>query len=94
MTLARVGLLALLASLGCSSNEFQSQPVLVNVAGTWGATIRNESNSCPGAFNVGEVNQVELLATQDGPRVTMKLQGNVGFWVNLLFGSDTFSGTL
>jgi hypothetical protein len=93
MKLTPPAALCLFALTGCSSNDLD-QEVLVNVAGSWGGTVRNESNSCPGQFNVGETTSIELLITQDGPKVSMKLQGGVGFLVSLALGTDTFQGML
>lgn len=88
-----LGVLAVFAIAGCSGNDLD-QEILVNVAGSWGGTVRNDSNSCPGQFNVGETTSIEVVITQDGPRVRMKLQGGVGFLLAIGLGSDEFTGTL
>jgi hypothetical protein len=93
MKLNLPGALALFAIAGCSGDDL-NQEVLVNVSGSWGGAVRNDSSSCPGQFNVGETNSIEVVITQDGPKVTMKLQGGIGFLLSIGLGSDTFAGTL
>lgn len=82
-----------LAFAACSDNDLDQEP-LVAVAGTWGGSVRNDSNSCPGAFTVGETTTIEVAIAQSGPKVDVKIQGAVGFFVGLALGSNTFSGSL
>ena len=90
----KLAILGVSAALLCGCGSDESPPVLVDVSGAWGGSVRNVSNSCPGAFNVGETNTIQLGITQDGAKVDIKIEGVVGFFVNLAFGTDTFSGSL
>lgn len=89
--MARLALLGL-ALLGCSDAQFTAAEA--SIAGTWTGTAKNESSSCPGDFRVGETSAVTATITQDGSRVSIKIDGNVGFFMNLFVGGDTFSGTV
>lgn len=91
MKLAILGL-CVLAITGCGSDD--DQKVLIDVSGAWGGTVRNESNSCPGNFNVGETNNIQLTVTQATSKVSVKLEGVVGLLLNVGFGTDTFTGTV
>ena len=92
MKLAFLGLCAVL-SAGCSSSD-SDQQVLVDISGPWAGSVKNESNSCPGAFNVGETSAIQLTITQDTSRVSIKLEGVVGLLLNVGFGTDTFTGSI
>jgi hypothetical protein len=84
--------LALVVLVACSSSEFETAPA--NVNGAWVGTATNASSSCPGDFRVGETSAVNANVTSDGKAVSIKVEGSVGFWVNLLVGADTFTGTI
>jgi hypothetical protein len=81
-----------LALAGCSDNELDRE-VTVDVSGSWGGTVRNESNSCPGQFNVGDTTTIQVTITQDNSKVNLKVEGGVGFLVQLALGSNEFQGT-
>lgn len=86
--------LAICTTAACSSGDALSTSPLVDASGTWSGTVTNQSNSCPGDFKVGDTTSVVVSSTQDGSRVTLKLQGGVGTVVSIFLGSDTFAGQI
>ena len=85
-------LLPLLGLCDCGSND----EFTADVAGVYSVGITNEGNTCP--FDNWEVGKetpgVGLTITQDGQTIHGQLDGLVGAFFALAFGSAEFDGTI
>jgi hypothetical protein len=87
----RFGLFAVLFTIGvaCSSSP-------VNVAGSYSVQLSNGSNGCMFQnYTVGsDTMNVPVTVTQNGSTATAVVSGVAGDYLNLVLGSDSFSGSV
>jgi hypothetical protein len=87
----RLGLFAVFFTIGvaCSSSP-------VNVAGSYSVQLTNGSNGCMfQTYTVGsDTMNVPVAVTQSGSTATATVSGVAGDYLNLVLGSDSFSGSV
>lgn len=82
-----------LAVPGCGSSSSDSP---ANVAGNYTISVTNKDNGCGFAnFTPGNTAaSIPFTVTQSGSAATGTIEGLVGAWVTLVFGSNHFTGSV
>jgi len=85
---------ALTLSVAACGGSSSSVPT-VNASGEYSGSVTNGANSCPGLWNMGETNVLNMTVTQtDQGSVALQLKGAYGLAVQLILGSSTLTGTV
>jgi hypothetical protein len=88
---ARIITFAALLIGGCGSSSSGSPPE--DITGTYSGPVTNGANSCPGLWNTGNSSDAMVTVAQNGPTVSLQVNGAAGLLLTAAFGTNAFAGT-